>query len=309
MKKFFYYALAAMMAMTMTACGDDKDDNGGKDETSAYVEPQYKDDACSLIPSTPIDLGDGYSLKKVLITESGKAYFEIGHEGDEADTWIHEKVIINGDIYSINGNQVKGTIEVLATRATQKVNMKVKLTITLAQGLSFTIDTDITGLIEAVKTTTTLSGDKDIYSSWKVLGMVLDLEGDVNCYKEFNGGKLAEIRDEAIKQGAELTEQEKKDFSKTVTYITISGGFITIDYSDGTCEKGDWSWVNTQYTQMVLKLEKDHANKFIVNNAKIDVEKIAKLGRYNITLNADISGNKNYKAKLTFRLQQAPKAE
>jgi len=309
-KTFFYLAMAVMTAMCMTACeeSDDNDSRGEENNTSAIVTPTYDDEACTLTPNAPIDLGSGYSLMKIDLTESGKAYFLLKKDNE---FYINSVYTYKDKVYTMNSKTVKGTIEIMTARSTQTVSLKVNITIHLTDGTVLTIDSTMLGDILWTMEKNDATGDKDLFSSWKIIGITLDLKGDVKGYKEFPNGNLANIRDFAEEQGADFTEKERKDFEKTIEYVTITkNGLMTFDYSDGTSDGGDWNWVNNQYKQLQLKLQDRYmGNKFIVDNASIDYTAYKEKARCELRLNANISGNKKYEAHVTFLLQQVPEVK
>lgn len=322
-KTFFYLAMAVMTVMSMTACGSDDDDdntNGGNNGKSAIVTPKYAGQACNLTPASPVDLGKGYSLQTVELSESGRCYFSVKNDNGGADdvTVLSSNYKLESDHYKVDGKLVKGTVKVVGgTRAGENVKLIVNVNITLLDGTQLKAETDVDGGIDAIKQIPNYAGptgDPDIISTWKVrtknndgspAGLLIDLQGDVNLFKTFSGGYLGNIRDEAIRQGAEFTASEKKDFEKTVEYVTIKKDRLTIDYSDGTCDEGDWSWASSEAKAFNLKmLSKNYGNKFIVEDSKGAVEFKKENGWLNVRLEAKITGNKNYMAYLTLQLEQ-----
>ena len=314
MKKFFYLAMAVMTALCTTACGDDDEDNGGgngnSNTSSAIVTPKYANNACAITPASALEVDGIHEIEEITFTESGKTYVLV-RDDKGSETYINDNYTYSDGTYRMSGNKVVGTVKVNSpSRASENVSVDINIKIAYASGIELKYNTEQTGAVKAVKTVTTKSGDKDIISTWKVRGMILDLEGDVNVFKKFPTGDLKAIRDEAIAQGAEMTAEEMEDFEKEIVSVSINGGMIAIDYSDGTSDGGGWEWTNGSTSQFLLILKnQDMGNKFIVDNAKVDVE-FQKANAYmNLTLNADITGNKNYKAKITIQLQQVAEAK
>jgi hypothetical protein len=319
--KFFYLAVAVMTAFCTTACSSDDDDNGGGSNTngkSVIQTPKYADKACKLTPSRPIELANGYTLENIEMGESGRCYVLLKDEKKE-DIALNANYFCNDNVYSVEGNKVSGTVKVQSTRASENVKLIVKLNIIL-DGKTIICDTDVDGGIDAIKLVGNVSGgDPDVISTWKVrtktseglpAGLLIDLKGDVNLFKTFSGGDLRNIRNEAEAQGAEFTAEERKDFEKTLTYVTFTNDYITLDYDDGTSDCGTWSWAGSEAKKFNLKmLSANMGNKFIITNTTAGIAFNKADGFLNVTLNADITGNKNYTATLTIQLEQAPEVK
>ena len=312
-KTLFYMAVAVMTALTMTSCSSDDDNNNnedsGKSGKSALVTPKYVDQACKLTPSTPLTLGNGYSLQTIDISESGRCYFTIKNTSTNDFTCLSSNFTTDGENYAVEGKLVKGSLKISkGSRANESVKLTVTVTFTLPDGTQLQGDTGVDGAIEAIKTIPNYAGptgDPDIISTWKVTGLIIDLKGDVNLFKIFKSGYLGSIRDEAKKQGAEFTPSEEKDFEKTVEFVTIKKDILTIDYSDGTSDSGSWSWASGQAESFNLKmLSKDMGNKFIVQDSKAGVEWQKENSLLNVKLEAKITGSKNYMAYLTMQMVQ-----
>ena len=314
-KTFFYLAMAVATAISLTACSsDDDDDNGGGGSSSgksAIVTPKYTEQACNVKPNTPIEMGSGYALQAIDLSESGRCYLTLKTPDNDAKCF-NGNYKVNGDKFELNGKLLYGSFKMTKgakSRAGEGVTLVVNITITLPDGTKLSADTDLQGGIDAIKSIPGYNGstgDPDIISTWKVRGMIIDLKGDVTAFKTFSNGDLRNVRDEAEKQGAEFTASERKDFEKTIEYVTVKKDVITIDYSDGTSDEGSWSWAGSKAEEFNLKmLSKNYGNKFIVEQSKAGVEWQKANGYLNIKLEAKISGSKNYTAYLTLQLVQA----
>ena len=318
--KFFFLAMAVMTAFCTTACSSDDDDNnggnGGNSGKSAIVTPKHVDDACRITPTEPIDIGKGYKVIDLEMGESGRSHVILTDPQGETRA-VNGNYTCSDGVYRIKGKTVDAVVELKPrTRSEEGVNMLISVTLTI-DGKTWSYETDIDGGVSAMKViAASKGGDGDIISSWKVrtktsderpAGLLIDLKGDVNLFKTFSGGDLRNIRNEAEKQGAEFTDSERKDFEKTLTYVTFSKSYLTLDYDDGTSDCGTWNWAGSEAKKFNMKmLSKDMGNKFIITNTTGGIEFDKASGFLNVTLNADITGNKNYKATLTIQLEQAP---
>ena len=322
MKKFFYLAVAVMTAFCITACSSDDDDNnnnnGGGKGKSGIQTPKYTNEACKITPSSPIPLGSGYTLETIDMGESGRCYFLIKDDEEETSV-LNANYIYDEGVYTVMGKNVKGTVKLGSrSRASEGVNLIVKVTI-IIDGKTLSCDTDIDGGVDAIKLVSSIYGDPDIVSTWKVrtktsdgspVGLLIDLKGDVNLFKTFSGGDLRNIRNEAEAQGAEFTDSEREEFEKTLVYVSFTKDYITLDYDDGTSDCGTWSWAGSEAKKFNMKmLSADMGNKFIVTNTTAGVLFDKDNGFLNVILNANITGNKNYTATLTLQLEQVPQVK
>lgn len=303
MKKFFYLALAVMTALCTVACGDDDDDNGGSSKKSSLQTPKYQTEACNLTLSEPANVGNGYTLTGISLTESGRVYTKLVKNGTME--MAYGTYSYSNGTYKMKGN-VSGTLELSDTRAATK-SMAVTITINTPSGEKLTYDSNAEGALTVMLSDLSQGGDRDIISTWKVRGLIIDLSGDVDVYKTYRNGDLRPIREEAIAQGAEFTAEESKGFDHTVTYVTVTDEMMTIEYDDGTCDAGSWTWADREYTKFMLKLFDRHmGNKFVIDNATGSVEFQKENSYMNVTLDANISGKKTFNAKLTMMLEQVP---
>ena len=232
---------------------------------------------------------------------------------DETTSSTKTEVIYDKeDLKSYDGRTLilkdnKGEINMLEpTRATStKVVVSVYLNIVLPNIGAVTFSTD-DETVEAQQKTEPQSGNtmrSNLCRTWKVLGTIIDLEGDVNVFKEFKGGNLKALCDEAVRQGADLTAEEQARFNKVVESITLTNaGLIVIEYTDGTVDAGDFQWANAQYDSFKIMLKDEGmGNKFLANNTIVTSE--FRGDRCNLKCTTDIRGSKNFKAAMTLQLQ------
>ena len=312
MKKYFlYFALMGFMAFGAVSCSSDDDDSSSKTE---LPEAKYPGQAVQFSLSTPLEAAQSgtqsAALSAVNITESGKAIFEVATDG--SNKYVTTDVAINGDVYTVSGNAT-GTITRVASKGTRaespaqlEVNVKFSKVAELGSLEFKTAENEYAPATAVTTSSASNQATKKLTcTSWKMLGTVIDLEGDVSLFKQFDGGNLAELRDEAIRQGAELSDDEKAMFDKSIVSVDFDDTLLSINYSNGTSDVATWRWANSSYDKINFTFkELDMGNKFIPSeNCTADVA--FKDNRLNLVIYAEISGNKNYKAKLTLRLQAA----
>ena len=320
MKKYFLYLAMASMALTsLTACSSDNDGEGPSSSTSTLPTPKYAAAAQRVNFSQPIaatTLVDGAELllNGFELSEDGFVFLEIlKRQPDETTSSVKTEVIYDKeDLKSYDGRNLilkdnKGEINMLEpTRATStKVVVSVYLNIVLPNIGAVTFSTD-DETVEAQQKTEPQSGNtmrSNLCRTWKVLGTIIDLEGDVNVFKEFKGGNLKALCDEAVRQGADLTAEEQARFNKVVESITLTNaGLIVIEYTDGTVDAGDFQWANAQYDSFKIMLKDEGmGNKFLANNTVVTSE--FRGDRCNLKCTTDIRGSKNFKAAMTLQLQ------
>ena len=133
-----------MTAMCMTACSSDDDDNGGSQEQEVNLPtPKNADNAAQYVLTTPkapeVAAGaevnpDAPQLQTIDITESCELMLELRRPDGDIQ-YFKEKAVLNGNIYTVNGEKVKGTVKVLGnaarmTRGTTglELNLEVRYT-------------------------------------------------------------------------------------------------------------------------------------------------------------------------------------
>ncbi len=320
MKKFFFYAFAAIAALSITSCGDSDDEGGNESKKNVTLtEAPYAKEAISydlsmggiegIYAQNDIEEVAG-KIVGVSITESGYGVVEVKMKDGETK-FVEEKVTIKDKTFTFNGKTIKGTfteeqptVATAPTRASVATGISANVTITIPGWNPITFNT--TSPADAlIKATIGTGGQILTYlvRTWTVNKMIIDLEGDVKAYKEISGGNLDAIRAEAEKHGATFTEDEVEDFNKSIESVTVSAdGLITLKYTDGVVDAGDWTWANSQFNTLNLKLkDKGMGNKYFTDNTKIAIDFNG--NQCSFKLSTDIKGNKNYKAALTFVMQ------
>ena len=319
MKKFFYFAFAAVVALANVACGDDDDDNGGNNgkKPVTITEAPMSDNAfmATLDEGTPVmgekdDTQLPQRVKAVSVLDGGQLSVTV-EELDENGDVVETNVIVtdveevektdNGTKFKVNSDKFKGFVEVMDEVATSRGQMsegQININFTINGVTYSTNGTPVQCLMQAALAS---NGGVLTYVCQKFLvkSMIIECKGDVKVYKTVNGGNLLEVYNIANDKGANLTDEDKKGFNKVVKYVSVSRfGELNIVYADNTCDGGNWDWVKGQTDQMTLWLkDKGMGNKFIPENPKIDLEFSG--NTCSMTIHATITGSKNYEASLT----------
>ena len=237
MKKTIYYFLM-MLCVTLVNVACSNDDGETPDYTVTLTTPKLTSEAKAIsgfsieathAPGAP-------RLTAVHITESGEAVFEL----DNGEQYIVEGIeSVNGSAYVLNSGH--GTITVSINRASA-VKMTIHVNLTAADGTALSYDADNID----INVTTNLDGSEamgNLCRTWIVRGIVIDLKGDVNAFRELEGGNLYEMATYANEQGAGLTDDEMQELDRDVENVIIEGtGLITFNYSNRASDAATWSW-------------------------------------------------------------------
>ncbi|MBQ9285735.1 MAG: hypothetical protein IJ209_05570 [Bacteroidaceae bacterium] len=322
MKKYLFSAIAmAMMSATLLSCSND-DNNNDNSGSSTMPTPQFESLVTNIVLDEPVkvrpslDEGRQLELSEITLAEDGIVFFQIKDiridtETDKPVPTDEDKVIVVPDkAKSFDGSKLvlekHGSIEIIEiTRATiiARVNVNVQLDVPGYGTVVFETEAEnLPGATVNKPTTPTDKAQLDLFRTWKIRGIMCDITGDVTVSKEFTGGYLKPICDEAIRQGATLTEEEQAEFNKTIQSITISrAGIFNITYTDGTCLANTYTWQAGQTSFNISILTDDMANKYISEGSVVSYE--IKGNRCNLKLDTEIKGNKNYRAVLILQLE------
>ena len=302
MKKvgIFCFVMAAMTCMCFTSCSKDSDDDN-KGGSSKIVTPLFAEQALTITPETPIVMNNGESINNVSMSESGGVFIEAA-DGQGGLTVYNGSFTYNEGVYNCQGQNFQGTVTTQESRAAARVKIDIVFieengdTVRSANPVSF---------ISAVLDKGTKTGDGDIVSTWKVRKMRLELSGEISLSKDFEGGNLKALCDEAVNNGAVMTDSEIAEFDKVLKSVTFRTSKLTFDYSNGKSDAATWNWVGTAYDKISIKLvDRGMGNKFLVDDPAVSVEFNKAKGFMNISFAAKITGSKNYDAILTFMLSQ-----
>lgn len=292
MKKSFYYFLM-MLCMTLVNTSCSNDDGETPDYTVTLTTPEYASEAKAM-SGFSIDATHTLGAPKltaVHITESGEVVFELG-DGEE---YIVEGIeSVNDGTYVLSGN--RGTITVSGAA---NAKMSIHVTLTTAEGATLSYDADNIN----VNVTTNLDNSEamsNLCRTWIVLGIVIDIKGDVNAFREFEGGNLYEMALYANEQGAGLTADELQELNRNIESVIIEGtGLITFNYSNHASDAASWKWNDDGTIKMTLK-SSEMGNKYLNNKSTISVAYKDK--RCVLRLNTSVSDSKHYDTVLTLRL-------
>lgn len=330
MKKFFYYAFAVMTAMCMTACSSDDDDNGGSQEQEVNLPtPKNADNAAQYVLTTPkapeVAAGaevnpDAPQLQTIDITESCELMLELRRPDGDIQ-YFKEKAVLNGNIYTVNGEKVKGTVKVLGnaarmTRGTTGLELNLEVRYTETEIYTYTTNDGTTVTTIEKRSVDSSEALKRLSRTWNVAAIILELHSsDIDAIERWNATNNiinleSTVLEEALKRGVSLTEDEKNELRKTVKDITITASgdrLFSIDYTNANPDVATWEWADASKTKITIKLKDGKmGNKFIQDATDIHFEFYA--GSYcNMTMATTFDDNSNKKWDVTLIVQmQAP---
>ena len=323
MKKFLSYTLAlAFASVGLFSCTND-DSNTDDSSSSTLPTPKYESLVAQILLDEPVKVSPPHAegirldLNAITITEDGLVFFDIKEvkidptTSEPAPKSDDKDIVVAQKAKSFDGKKLllenNGIVEILPKTKTvisARVNIDVQLDVPGYGDVGFQTNQDEPS--EATVTNSPVPTTKeyiDLFRTWTIRGMLVDIKGDVTVSKEFRGGALKPLCDEAIRQGATLTAEEQAEFNKTIDFITICrAGNFDITYSDGTICSSTYIWQDKSTFQLDM-LTDDLANKYITDGTLVSYE--IKDKRCNLKLATEVKGSKNYKAVLILQLEAA----
>ena len=310
MKKYLLFLATICVAMINTSCSSEEVPPVTPDDSSiVYDEPPYSDEAVRFeIENGDISAeeGDG-NLTGINITEYGRAVIEV--TTDDGVTFATYDVEFNSNVYTIsdsNNNGVKvGLVQYSGSRATEYGRLVVDLKVTI-KDKTYTFIAPEPGVpVKKITPDDNSTRTKNVARTWVVPSMNLVLEGDVNVSKLERSGNLKVFADEANNAGADLSEDDYVKLCKAIKTITIDrNGMFAMEFDNNTTEVCMWKWASEE--KNVLSLTKlkntEFGNKFLPDDSEITVNFTE--NSVALTLQTDISDNKDYTATLTFVLNE-----
>lgn len=293
-KTFILIAVAALTALSFTACGSDDAD---------YVPPTYNvelplpENAANAVAFEEIKgmTTAGKKLAGITFTEDGNAIAEVDGKF-VAGTYTYA-----AGTYTLAGN-IRGNVKDVTTKGTSNSTILIDITVTIdGESYTFTGETDA-DRETAIELLTNVDLN-NICRSWTVKNMSLSLSGDVSMMKTYENGDLSQLGVDANENGANLTADELAELNKTVLSIEFTKSMkLFLTYR----EKGQnvtqcASWTSSDFKEFLVK-EISEANKFIDQNSTIQVV-YNNAGGCTITFFTTIKGSKNYDAQLIINLE------
>jgi len=278
-KNFFYYAMAACVALCTLSCGSDDDDDDAGRADAHYTPQKYEAEATAYqltgenAPSVTVGDGDEtVSLTEMHFTESGKAIFETTHLRGKKKTvkYTTYDVEISGDTYTVkDGSKVIGTIKKVSTRSTVEAQITIS-------NLKLTIDGkeynyNLANPIAAIQLMFKLDNN-NLIRTWNVKRMKLTLTNPDASTKTENGD-LGAFLTLAKNQGLDLSNNDYKALARVIKSITIDKtGLFTFTYTDGYNDAAKWEWKPNANTITLTLKDLEMGHKFLKAETKVDVE-------------------------------------
>lgn len=314
--------MAAFVAVGFTACSSDDDDSSNSAPAPVNL-PAPATAANAVQYNLPTSLAptsatseETPELSSIEITESNQILLELHNPINNEDTYITENVTVSGNVYTINGSRVKGTVKVLAaaTRAGESTNLEVDITVTLENNVVITYKTDENGVVVEKVTTTVTAEDAmtRLARTWNILGAKLDLvdlSKNETYYMEFTSKNgyfdLKEVLTEAKKRDVSFSAKEEQDLSRKISSISVtkSNKFI-IAYSAGNDDVASWTWANSEKTAFTIKMKGGSTgNKFINDDTRMETAFSDNRCNLMMKIKFDDNSNKKWDASLLLKLQ------
>lgn len=303
-KKLFFLAMAACVAMSNVSCSSDSDNGGDNSSPVTLPKPKYADKAASFnIRKGDVEGNKLISLTGLNLTESGKAIIKVTDKEDK-NHFTSCDMEVEGDTYIIRKNGKKiGTIKELdSSRAASVASLIIDLVVEIPfLGEQKFTTSDPVVVSKVVDVVAGIVNTTNIARTWTVQTMKLICEGDVDFSMTEKSGNLKVFVKEAQDRGANLTEEEQDELSKTIHGITLDKtGMFAIEYSDGLTEVCTWNWTNNSQDLLSL-LGSEFGNKFLSEKSNVEV-KFSTSG-CTFTMTTNITGQKKYKATLVIVLK------
>ena len=284
-KTFILIAVAALTALSFTACGSDDAD---------YVPPTYNvelplpGNAANAVAFEEIKgmTTAGKKLAGITFTEDGNAIAEVDGKF-VAGTYTYA-----AGTYTLAGN-IRGTVKDDTTKgtSTENANLSINITVTI-DGQTYTFNGNAQADRETATELLTNVDLNNICRSWTVKNMSLSLSGDVSMMKTYENGDLSQL-------GVDANE----NVNKTVLSIEFTKSMkLFLTYKENGKEVTQCaSWTSSDFKEFLVK-EISEANKFIDQNSTIQVV-FNNAGGCTITFFTTIKGSKNYDAQLIINLE------
>ena len=295
-KTFILIAVAALTALSFTACGSDDAD---------YVPPTYNvelplpENAANAVAFEEIKgmTTAGKKLAGITFTEDGNAIAEVDGK------FIAGTYTYAAGTYTLAGN-IRGTVNDVTTKgtSTENANLSINITVTI-DGQTYTFNGNAQADRETAIELLTNVDLNNICRSWTVKNMSLSLSGDVSMMKTYENGDLSQLGVDANENGANLTADELAELNKTVLSIEFTKSMkLFLTYKENGKEVTQCaSWTSSDFKEFLVK-EISEANKFIDQNSTIQVV-FNNAGGCTITFFTTIKGSKNYDAQLIINLE------
>lgn len=282
MKKYFFLALMAGVAMCNVSCSSDDDSKsetttdmigniikGELEEQAAHYEIA-KSEAPKSVTVVEVKKEDGSVVKTnpgltgFSVTEYGNAVIEVDVDGTKKyctyDTELDKTLSVEGkEVFLVKdkGSKVVGNVTILnkkagarVTRASETVEMIFNLSISVEiNGQMVPLQFDNTAQAQQTIETVVNTVTTQLTNTWKVEYMKLVISYDdpkKNAYStDEESGNLRPFIQRAIDNGVTLTEKEQEQLKRTIESIIIDkNNLLVLNYDNAGSDAATWRWVN-----------------------------------------------------------------
>ena len=330
MKKIFFFAMMACVAMCNTSCNSSDDDNEkpndnntevgnttvGKLEDKAAHYEIAEANAPKPKNTIKVEKSDGTEIEIVPeltsfnVTEYGQAVFEINVDGSKKYCTYNAELTESTekkDVYTLKDNNLyKGTVTIVKekegamTRATEGVELIFDMSISIElYGVMIPLRFNDTAAAQVVIETVVKTITTQITNTWTVEYMKLVISYDdpkKSAYStDVESGDLRPFIKKAMDNGVTLNEKEQKELNRAIKSIIIDkNNLLVLNYDNGNSDAASWRWVNENPDNLAIGItlkDNEMGNKFISDNSKFGIE-LRQNGKVNFILTTRLESDK-----------------
>lgn len=324
MKKYFFLALVAGLALCNVSCGSDDENEEttdvsklGNTQTGKYdSKVAHYEITKNSVMAAPIgtDLTDGKTVTASIISADiiAQGQVLIGAnvtvDGQESQKYATLEIVgVDGETYTLRGDKGKGgTMKIQRevpksreTRAGNSVELVFDLTVYVQIGdMLVPIPFNTSGMAQETIDAAIDAYTSSITNTWQIerMKLVLDFDSKTDAATETAGGDLRPFIELCDNNSLNLSDQERKDLTRTIqSFIIEKPNLLVLKYAEGGSDAAAWRWVskadNSLAIGITLKDKYNMGNKFLNDDSKIAVE-LRTGGKINLILTTRLEKDK-----------------